>query len=441
MQKADVEAFRATVSGEVILPGDEHYDEARTILIKKGTPAIVVRPLSASDVAAAIGFAKDNDLRISVRSSGHSQAGHSTNDGGMVIDMRDMHHIEIIDETKHLVRVEAGAPWGEVAAELGKHGLALSSGDTKTVAVGGLTLGGGIGWMVRKYGLTIDSLVAADIVTASGELLHATETEHSDLFWAVRGGGGNFGVAVSFTFAAHPVGKVYTGIIMYGFSTLNEVLKGWRDYMRTAPDELTTMANIIPTSAMFGNMPPMAMLMVCYCGEDRSEGEAAVAPLLKLGKVVSQDLKWDDYANVLQEAHAPDGMKIIVKNGFFKELTDDVIDTITKYDKQIYQVRSVGGAMNRVPSDTTAFAHRGSEAFMVTPFILPDTATDKDFEAALEPWRIIGPHTEGAYINFDSEWTDTERRAAYPDATYERLLQIKRQYDPENIFSQNYNIS
>jgi FAD/FMN-containing dehydrogenase len=440
MHQAAIKDFRETFSGEVILPGDERYDEASKILIRKGTPALVVQPLTADDIAQAIAFAKDNALTLSVRSGGHSQAGYSTNDGGMIIDVRDMRSIEIVDEPKHLVRVGSGANWGDIAAELGRHGLALSSGDTKTVGAGGLAMGGGIGWMVRKYGLTIDSMVAVDIVTAAGELVHASETEHSDLFWAVRGGGGNFGVAVSFTFAAHPVGQVYTGTITYAFDTLNEVLKGWRDYMRTAPDELTAMVNIIPTTPMFGNLPAMALLTVCYCGEDRSEGEAVVASLLQLGKVVSQDLKWDAYANVLEEAHAPDGVKIVVRNGFIKELTDELIDIITTHEN-IYQVRSIGGAMNRVPADATAFAHRDSEAFMVMPFIFPQDVADAEVDKALGLWRAIQPHTNGAYVNFISEWTDEARAAAYPDATYNRLLQVKKQYDPQNVFNQNYNIS
>jgi FAD/FMN-containing dehydrogenase len=437
----DIDTLKESFSGTVILPGDDGYEEACTTRMGiKGAPAVVVRPHDPKDVARAIVFAKDNGLIISVRCGGHSGAGHSNNTGGLVIDLSDINDVELIDEAQHTVRIGGGATWIKIAETLKKHDLAISSGDTKTVGVGGLTLGGGIGWMVRKYGLALDNLIAAEVVTSDGEIIRASESEHADLFWAIRGGGGNFGVVTSFEFMAHPTHQVYAGTIIYGFDDLPAVLKGWRDHMRVAPEELTTMLMMLPSIPAFGDQLPSVMIMVCFAGDDENAARDAIHPLALLGKVVSEDIKKKDYADVLEDAHAPEGVKIVVNNGFFPEFSDNIIDAIAKMDGQILQIRSIGGAMNRVAPEATAFAHRASEVFIVSPLFLAPDASDADIQKAQEPWHTISGSASGSYGNLLTESTQKEVKMCYPEATYKRLAQVKAKYDPQNTFNQNYNI-
>lgn len=436
-----MQTFQSNFDGDIILPGNPEYEQASTVFMAKGEPAIIVRPRSDNAVAASVTFAKSNSLVISVRSGGHSGAGYGTNDGGMIIDLAHMNKVEVIDDANHIVRIQGGAHWGITAAELEKHGLAISSGDTTTVGVGGLATAGGIGWMVRRYGLTIDSLVRATVVTASGDILSASETENTDLFWGIRGGGGNFGIVTSFEFEAHPTKDVYAGSIVYDFAQRGEVLKKWRDYMRTAPEELTTMIMPMPSLPMFGGQPAALILLACYASDDHDEAMAIIESLKQLGTVLSEDIKKKPYAEVLDEAHSPQGAKVLVNNTFVDEFSDELIDTIVQNDTQMLQIRSVGGAMNRVAPDATAFAHRSSEALIIAPVFMSPTASESEISAALEPWRAIAKFGHGAYINFFNEWTAAESAAAYPADTFNKLVALKRQYDPENTFHRNYNIS
>ena len=435
-----INTLKKTIIGKVITPGDPDYDDVSAILIKKGSPAVVVRAANNQDVAAAVTFAKENNLVLSVRTGGHSNAGHSTNDGGLVIDMRDIKSVEVIDTAKHIVRIGGGALWVDVAHALESHGLAISSGDTKTVGVGGLALAGGVGWMVRKLGLTLDHVQAVELITAEGEVVRASATENAELFWGLRGGGGNFGVATSFDIQAHPCGDIYKGTITYGYEAIEHIITGWRDTMRSAPEELTTMLVTVPSNPAFGNMPDAIHIMFCYAGDDESAASRAIAPLLALGEPVQHTLQRAPYADMLEDAHAPHGIRIVVKNAFFNELSEDVIAAIIANKSHIMQIRSVGGAMNRVASDATAFAHRASEALIVAPVFLPPNATDADVAAALEPWHRLASHSNGAYVSFFSESTPEEIHTAYPAETYSRLAALKKQYDPGNLFSQNFNI-
>lgn len=438
-----MDEFKAKFSGDIVLPDNQRYETARKTFMDSGSPAIVVLPRSNDDVALAIKYARDNSLTLSIRSGGHSNVGFGTNDGGIVIDLSDINTTEVIDADRHIVRVGSGARWIDVASTLQSHGLALSSGDTKSVGVGGLTLGGGIGWMVRRDGLTIDNLVAAEIVTASGKALRASINENPDLFWALRGGGGNFGVVTHFEFSAHPITDVYAGMINYGVDNLTQTLKGWRDYMRRAPDELTTMLIVMPP---FGDqMPAGAMITVCYAGSDESTANAAIDPLRELGEVINDTVTRKPYTDVLEEAHPPAGMKVIVKNGFAHELSDDLIQIISethgKSGAPALQIRSLGGAMNRIPADATAFAHRDSEVLMVDAHFLPGNVDDEAIQKILEPWNQMEKFTSGSYVNLMSEATQKQIDASYPAATYQRLAKVKQTYDPENLFNQNYNVT
>jgi FAD/FMN-containing dehydrogenase len=441
MEPATLQAFKQKFSGDIIVPGDTQYEAASTILAGKGSPVAVVRPRTEADVALAIKLAKDNKLILSVRSGGHSNAGQSTNNGGLVIDMQHFADIKVADESKRLVRVGPGTTWGAVAVALAPHGWAISSGDTRTVGVGGLALAGGIGWMVRKYGLALDSLAAVELITANGEKLRASESENAELFWGLRGGGGNFGVATAFEFTPQQVGDVHAGMIAYDFSDLRKALKGWRDYMRRAPEELTTMFIVLPSSPAFGNQPSAAIVLACYAGDDETAAKQAIDPLLAIGKVMHQDIKRKPYHEVLEEAHQPQDLKAIVNNGFFKEFDDATIERIAQQTGQILQIRSVGGAMNRVPADATAFAHRDSEVMIVAPAFVPPDATEDDIQTACGPWRAIAAEAaSGAYVSFFSDLNDTAVHAAYPAETYQRLARLKAQYDPDDLFKLNGNI-
>lgn len=308
------------------------------------------------------------------------------------------------------------------------------------MGVAGLALAGGVGWMVRRDGLTIDNVVAVELVTADGQLLRVSKDEHQDLFWGVRGGGGNFGIATSFEFIAHPVDHVYSGTIMYDMKDLRQLLQGWRDYIRTAPEELTTMFLVMPANPAFADTPASAIIMLCYAGGEEAEVMQTIEPLLNLGTVLNKDIQRKAYADVLEEAHMPQGFKVITNNAFVRTLSEELIDVICNNGDQILQIRSLGGAMNRVAANATAFAHRDSEVLIVAPTFVVLDADDTAVETALRPWRAIEAFSNGAYCSFFSEPTDKALAAAYPPATHNRLARIKQQYDPDNLFSRNYNI-
>ena len=438
MFKLDLSSLKARFSGEIITPADSAYEQSRNTFAHQGTPAVIVQPRAAHDVATAIAYGRANKLAISVRSGGHSGAGFGTNDGGMVINLKNMQDLEILDKDQHLVRIETGLMWQDVANKLAPHGLVISSGDTKTVGVGGLTLGGGIGWMVRKLGLTIDNLTEAEIVTANGDIVKANAHNHSDLFWAIRGGGGNFGVVTSFTIKSSPLHKITTSSIFFERTNVASFIKKWRDYMRTAPAELTTMLNILPS---FNGQPPAIILGCCFASEDAAKATAAIEPMLSLGTLIRQEITQMPYAEALDEAHPPTGMRIIVKNTFIKSLTNDAIAAMAHACEQndiILQVRGLGGAVDQLDNSATAYAHRGSEALVVSPAFVPPTATDETIAESLKPWQTIAKHGNGSYVNLLSEpWDAT---LAYPPETMARLEHIKATYDPENIFAMNFNI-
>lgn len=439
----NIETFKAQISGSVITPNDSQYDTTKnTFVITGASPAVVVQPADNADIAAAIQFATQNDLQISVRSGGHSAAGFSTNDGGLVLDMSHINTIEILDEKAGIVRLGTGALWGDVATELGKNHLVISSGDTKTVGVGGLTLGGGIGWMVRKYGYAIDSLIGAEVVLGNGTVVQASKTEHSELFWALQGGGGNFGVVTTFTFQAHHLpGSITEGTVIYETDNLAGIITGWRDHMRTASDDLTSFMTLMPG---FGAMPPAVMVVSCYAGDNESLANAALDPLRKLGKVRSENTAVKPYADMLQEAHPPQGMTAIAKNMFTKVLSDELIATVgdlcCKPGSPIVQLRIMHGAIDTIDAQATALPHRGNEAFLFAGFMTPIGTDEETIAQSVRRWEKLAPYSSGTYSNFISTNSAEDVAGIYPQATYERLAKIKQQYDPENIFNHNFNI-
>ena len=429
--------------GEVLRPGDDGYDDAARVFFASGTPALVARPRDADEVADAVRHAGHHGLRLSVRSGGHSAVGFGTNTGGMVIDLGRLDTVELLDAHRRLVRVGAGATWGSVAGALDRHGLGLSSGDTKEVGVGGLTLGGGIGWMVRKHGLTIDSLVGARVVTADGRVVTASADEHPDLFWALRGGGGNFGVVTDFDFVAHPVTTVHHGTVGYRLDDAGELVRRWRDAMRLAPDELSSSLVLLPR---MGAGPPHAMVLLCYAGRPGapvSEADAAIEPLLELGEVTTAGIEECRYADVLEDAQRPPGLRLVIRNSLVSELGEEVVDAVARLHQDtgpMLALRSLGGAVARVAADATAFAHRDAEAMIVCGLMLPEQSTYADEERALLPWQHVASLGTGTYVSFQGSANAEDVAAAYPPPTYARLAEVKRTYDPENLFTLNHNV-
>ncbi|SFN42533.1 FAD-binding oxidoreductase [Mycetocola miduiensis] len=437
--------LRQSVTGTVVLPEDPEYESASavygTIYGQVSAPALVVQVADADDVGVAIAFARSHDLVLSVRSGGHSGSGFSTNVGGLVIDVRRLNEIEIVDRKRHLVRIGAGAVWGDVATTLGAAGLALSSGDTATVGVGGLTLGGGIGWLVRKYGLAFDSLLEATVVTAGSERLRASADENADLFWALRGGGGNFGVVTDLTFGAHVLPGIVAGTLQFGDGDLATLLTCWRDVMRAAPEELNTTFLAMPD---FPEMPGGVQVLACYGGNDEAAATAALAPLRALPGLRSDDITLKAYADILEEAHPPEGITIVGHNAFARVLDDELIASLASMYRQlggsVLMIRSLTGAFSRIPKDATAFGYRDSEVLLISVAFLPTDAPVEAAERVHQLWATVEPHLQGTYTGFSNAPDGEDPALLYPPDILAKLVEVKRRFDPENLFSRNHNI-
>jgi FAD/FMN-containing dehydrogenase len=432
--------YETELAVEALRPGDDGYDASADGFFGTGRPDLVIRPRHPDDIAAALALAARRDLAVSVRSGGHGPLGQPSAPGTLMIDLAHFDDVEIFDADRRLVRIGGGATWGKVAATLGSRGLAITAGDTFDVGVGGLTLGGGIGWMVRRYGLAIDNLVGARVVTADGRLLSTSKHEHPDLFWALRGGGGSCGVVVDFDFVAQPVDTVHFATVVFRLDDEADLIARWRDAMRVAPDEVSS------TLALTPGMPPRATLLLCYCdGPDTTEADAAAAidPLLRLGTVTSATIARRAYPDILESALRPPHARLTARNTLVAALDRDVIAAIGHLRAGapvIVALRSLGGAFGRVPRNATAFAHRDAEAMIVALAMLPENATDRDVDDALEPWSAVAEKGCGTYLNFQSSATAADLTAAYPPATLARLTAVKRAYDPGNRFAVGHTI-
>ncbi len=422
-----------------LVPGDDGYAEAAATMFAAGTPDLVVRPRDAAEVAAALRYAAGAGLTVSVRSGGHSMAGFGTHTDGMVIDLRRISHVRVLDRAARRVRVGAGATWGAVSRTLQPDGLALSAGDTASVGVGGLTLGGGIGWMVRRYGLAIDSLAGAELVTADGQLIHADAAQHDELFWALRGGGGNFGVVVSFDFTAQPVTSVHYGRITYQAASLPRIIAGWRDLMRAADENLTTTLSLMPPVM---GQPDGAVLQICYASPDPAATATALRPFRQLAPVAGENIRVVPYAGILEDPVQSPEVRLEIRNALFPEPDDAAIAAIAalRGGGAVAGLRSLGGAAARVEPDATAFAHRDTEVMAVAAVMLPPGAPPSRASQALAGWPALAARSSGAYIGFLGSATDADVAAAYPPATHQRLAAVKRRYDPDNVFRRNHNV-
>src|SRR5216684_6683162 len=430
----------ASLHGELVLPDTPDYESARGVWNGAADrhPALIVRPVNAADVITAINFAREQDIEVSVRSGGHSLAGYGTNDGGLVIDLSLMKAITV-DPERRIARIEPGLTWGEVASTLQHFGLALTSGDTSSVGVGGLLLGGGIGWMVRKYGLTIDRLRAVELVTADGAFLRASANEHSELFWGLRGGGGNFGVATAFEVDLHLAGMVLGGAIFYDATDVKSLIRAYAHYAAAAPDELTTEALLMYAppapflpQAQQGKL--VFAIQLCYSG-DLAEGERVVAPLRALRTPIADLVAPMPYPAIFPLTE-DDPMRGFAHDGrslFLETLNDEALDTLAQ-EAVVFmapgiavQLRVLGGAMGRVPADATAFAHRDAQMMIVVAHAGPRSANTAFLHASMEQiWQAIWPYRAGVYVGFLMEEGEQRIHEAYPAATYARLAALKK---------------
>jgi FAD/FMN-containing dehydrogenase len=442
--------LRAAVDGRVVTPGDAGYDQARTVFygMFDRRPAVIVRPTDPSDVSQVVSLARETGLELAVRSGGHSLAGHSTTDGGIVLDLTEMNALEINPEQR-TAWAQTGLTAGAYTTAANAYGLATGFGDTGSVGIGGLTLGGGIGYLVRKHGLTIDSLLAAELVTADGQLLHVDDQSHPELFWAIRGGGGNFGVATRFQFRLHPLDTILGGLLL--LPATPAVIAAFVAEAQAAPEELSTIANVLPAPPLpfvpaehHGRLVIMATL--AYAG-DIEAGQRALAPFRTLATPLADLVKPMPYPQIYppeQEGFHPTAVShTMFVDAVDRDATAAIIEHLeaSTAPMRVAQLRVLGGAMARVPAEATAFAHRTSRlmANVTAVYQRPEEAEEHQawvdrFAAALRAGDAR------AYVNFLGDEGQARIREAYPGSTWERLAAIKGRYDPTNLFRRNQNI-
>lgn len=440
-----------TFSGELLSRSDAGYDEVRRVhngFVDK-RPLLIARCCGVADVADAVNLAREHDLEVAVRGGGHNVAGRAVLDDGLMIDLSLMKGIHV-DPKARTVRAQGGVTWGEFNRETQLHGLATTGGIVTTTGIAGLTLGGGIGYLMGKCGAVVDNLLSVELVTADGSVITATEAEHPDLFWGLRGGGGNFGVATSFSYRLHPLGPMMTGgLIAYPFDEARDMLRFYRDFTASVPDELTVYAGLVP--APDGSGTKLAVLILCHCG-DMSDGEAAVRPVKDFGSPVMDmvgPLTYCQMNGLLDESY-PRGARNYWKSRFLTELSEDAIDAmIESFANSPATINGSGiflehvhGALARVSVDDTAFPYRDDSFSLLVVSEWTDPAQDDQFIAwARESYACLEPFMgAGGYMNYlDHDELGDPVAAAY-GPNYARLREIKTKYDPENFFHMNQNI-
>ena len=448
-----VDKLREQVRGDVITKDDERYEEARKVrngMIDKH-PEVIVRPVNAGDVIAAVNFAREGRLDLAIRGGGHSVPGFGTGDG-VVIDFSRMKGVRVNPE-RRTARAEGGATWGDYNAATNAFGLASTGGIVSTTGVGGLTLGGGIGYLARGQGLSLDNLVSADVVTADGKLLIASEKENQDLFWAIRGGGGNYGVVTSFEFRVHPLQDIYGGPIFYELKYARDILEWFRDYIKTAPEEMGgfpafQIAPPLPFIPEKRHGDTFALVVACWAGPV-DQGERALKPFHDVAPVFAESVGAMPYPalNAAFDGLYPSGLQHYWKANFVKELTDEAINAHVEHGSKVPAMTStvhlypINGAVNRVASDETAFAYRDATFATVIAGMWPDPAQNAaNIKWVRDYYDATAPLSEaGGYINFMAEDDQSRIKANYK-GNYQRLADIKKKYDPGNLFHVNQNI-
>ena len=454
MATETIDRLSERVSGDVITPSDEGYDEARKVynaMIDR-RPSVVVRCTSADDVVAAVNYARENELDVAVRGGSHSVPGFGTADGAVVVDLSGMRDVAV-DPGRQTARAQGGATWGDFNTATHVHGLATTGGIISTTGVGGLTLGGGIGYLARGFGLSCDNLVSAEVVTAEGRVLTASDSENDDLFWALRGGGGNFGVATALEFRLHPVDTIYGGPMFFEIEDAPTVLRFFREFIADAPEALGgfpawQIAPPLPFIPEDRQGEPFLAFVACWAGPVE-QGEAALKPLMDVAPIVAEHVGPMPYPdlNSAFDALVPPGLQHYWKANFVNELTDEAIEAHVEHGPKVPVVSStvhiypINGACHRVAPDATAFAYRDATFATVIAGMWPDPADNeanvkwvRDYYDATAPLS-----EEGGYVNFMAE-DDQGRIKANYKGNYGRLVDVKRKDDSDNLFHLNQNI-
>lgn len=453
-----LEDLRAQLVGRLATPADPDYDQLHTVPYGGSRrPAAVARVANADDIAAVIGFARETRAELAVRGGGHSGAGHSTTDGGIVIDMRDLKRIEVDPETR-TAWADAGNTAAEVNAEVAKHGLVIGFGDTGSVGIGGITLGGGIGYLVRKFGMTIDNLEAVELVTADGALITSDAEHHPELFWALRGGGGNFGVATRFKYRLRELPRITGGMLVQPATA--ETVAAFMTAAEAAPEELSAIVNVMPCPPLpfvaeehHGSLVIFALM--CFAGE-ADAGETAMAPFRAVAAPLGDLVRPMTYPELFAAEEAPPedpdadpsmapgySSLTLFTDRIGPEESAVIVERLGWSDSpmRVAQLRVLGGAMARVAPDATAFAHRRARV-LVNVAAMYVGATDRVVKDAWVRDLAAALHRgdDGAYVNFVNDEGPERVRAAYPGETWDRLAAVKARYDPENLFRRNHNI-
>lgn len=437
--------LRRRMSGAVLTPGDDGYDAVRRIwngMIDR-RPAVIARCTSTADVQAAVDHAREHAMLVSVRGGGHSLPGHSVNDGGIMIDLSPMKRVDV-DSQGRTARAQPGVLWSGLDGATHAHGLAVTGGQISHTGIAGLTLGGGIGWLMRKYGLSCDNLIGAEVVLADGRVLRASAREDADLFWGLRGGGGNFGIVTEFVYRLHPVSSVFGGLVAFPLPAGKGALQALRDYLPTVPDELTTTSFLLTTPDGHKALG----VGFCYCG-DPEDGERWLAPIRQMGPVVMEQVGAVPYPAVqsMLDQVAEPGRRYYLKSNFMDELRDEAIDVLIDSYMQVPSpltavlLVQMGGAVGRADTNSTAFYHRDA-ALSFSAFASWTNAAEDDANIAWtrQLWEDLRPYMPGSvYVNeLEDEGAERVREAYGP--AYDRLATLKRRYDPDNLFRLNQNI-
>jgi FAD/FMN-containing dehydrogenase len=454
MTKPTLEQLRGACRGQVVTSDDADYEDARKVyngMIDR-RPAVVVHAADVADVIATVGYARDSALDLSIRGGAHSVPGFGTNDGGVVLDLGRMKGIRV-DPAARTARAEGGCTWGDFFHATYPFGLATTGGIISTTGIGGLTLGGGIGHLGRGHGLSIDNLLSADVVTADGKFVVANERENADLFWALRGGGGNFGVVTSFEYRLHPVKDVFVGLFFFEVSAAKQVLEFYRDYIAKAPEEMGAffawqIAPPLPFIPEKRHGEPFCLIVACWAGP-QARGEAELQAIRKAGPIAAELVTPMPFPalNSAFDALLPPGLQHYWKASFATTLSDEAIAAHIQHGPKIPVVNStmhiypINGASMRVRPDATAFAYRDAQFATVIAGMWPNPADNakntkwvKDYYAAIQPHS-----TAGGYVNFMAD-DDQDRVRDNYKGNYERLVAIKKKYDPGNLFHMNQNI-
>jgi hypothetical protein len=440
-----LEPFLSSFRGTVLRHGDSEYDSARRIWNASidRYPGLIARCTGVADVIAAVRFAREHGLLVAVRGGGHNVGGRALCDGGLVIDLSRMKGIHV-DPGKRRVLVQPGVLLGELDRETHVFGLAVPTGVVSKTGVAGLTLGGGVGWLARKYGLACDNVISFELVTAEGEVLQVSADDHSDLFWALRGGGGNFGVVTSFEYRLHPVKMVLGGLVVHPRDAARDLLRFYRSFTQSTPDELAAYAALLHTPDGI----PAAAIATCYCG-DPAEGERLIAPLRSFGTPLVDAIQPLPFP-VMQtafDAAVPDGHQNYWKSEFLRELSDEAIDVVLRYANHATSpltavlIEQYGGAASRVGVEETAFAQRQTQYDLgiLTQWTEPAESA-RHIAWTREFWDAMTPYGSGAYLlNFLGEESDATIKAAF-GANHARLVEVKTKYDPTNFFRVNHNV-